>query len=134
MAAKKRRKRRTRDGKVGTQIFQAVESMVADQKISRSEAFRRLAEKSGRNKGTVAANFYRVARQRGVKLRGRRRGPGRPPGSGRGRAAGTGRVLTRAMAVLRELDAIIRKQGAELNRLRQENARFDTIRRLVGRI
>jgi hypothetical protein len=106
--------------------------MVASEKISRSEAFRRLSEKSGRKVGTVGANYYRVARQRGTKLR-RRRGPGRPPGTRRGARRGGKGVITRVLAALNELGTLVRQQGAELDRLRKENHRFSEIRRLLAR-
>jgi hypothetical protein len=104
--------------------------MVASDKISRSEAFRRLSEKSGRKAGTVAANYYRVARQRGTKLR---RRPGRPPGVGRGRGGARQRGASRTLAVLDQLGALIRAQVAEIDRLRRENSRFVEIRRLLAR-
>lgn len=104
--------------------------MVASDKISRSEAFRRLSEKSGRKAGTVAANYYRVARKRGVKLR---RRPGRPPRIGRGGGRALWRGASRTLAVLNELGALIRAQTAEIDRLRRENSRFAEIRRLLAR-
>lgn len=107
--------------------------MAANDKISRSEAFRRISDKSGRKIGTVAANYYRVARQRGAKLRRRRPGPGRPPGVLRGRGRGRQRTMTRVLAVLDELGALIRQQAAELDQLRRDNLRFAEIRRLFSR-
>ena len=55
-------------GSVGNEIFDQVEKLMADEGLSRTHAFQRLSEKTGRRAGTVAANYYRVARQRGAPL------------------------------------------------------------------
>ena len=60
-------------GHIGAEIYDQVEQMLANEKITRTEAFNRLSEQTGRRPGTVAANYYRIARQRGVKLQKRRR-------------------------------------------------------------
>ena len=71
-----------RTATVGPAIFEQVNKLVADGK-SRSEAFTQIARKRKSRPGTVSANYYRVARQRG---QGRkqaatrtRRGAGRTP-------------------------------------------------------
>lgn len=132
MAVKKQPKRRGRPGHIGNEIFEQVQTLVADQKLTRMGAFKRIAEKSGRNEGTVAANYYRVARQRGVKLRTRRRrgAVAAAPRAMKGRAMrSSGRVL----AVVQELANLIRQQSSEIDRLRRENQRFQEIRRLLAR-
>jgi hypothetical protein len=53
-------------GSVGNEIFDQVEKLMADEGLSRTNAFQRLSEMTGRRAGTVAANYYRVARQRGA--------------------------------------------------------------------
>jgi|SRR6478609_5483074 hypothetical protein len=68
-----------RSGEVGEQIFEQVEKLVAGG-MNRTEAFAKISADSGRRAGTVAANYYRVARKRaGGSLRPRTR-RGRPPG------------------------------------------------------
>lgn len=131
-AAKAQPKRRGRPGRVGNEIFDMVQSLIADQKTTRTGAFKRIAEKTGRNEGTVAANYYRVARQRGVKLQKRRRRGGAAPTvrAAKGRAP---RAFGRALGVVQELADLIRQQSKEIDRLRQENSRFNEIRRLLAR-
>ncbi len=109
-----------------------VQNLVVNQKATRTGAFKQIAEKTGRNEGTVAANYYRVARQRGVKLQARRRrGPGTAPAlrAIKGRRSASGG----AMNVMRELTDLIRQQSHEIQRLQRENQRFDEIRRLLTR-
>lgn len=125
MAAKTKAKAAKR-GSIGTEIFEQVEKMVAADKIGRTEAFRRVATKSGRQQGTVAANYYRVARQRGTKLAPRRR-------RGDGGGASGKPMLKRAMAALDDVATLFRKLEEEILHLRKENARFAAIRRLMSR-
>jgi len=135
MATKTKVKTRARTGQIGKEIFEQVEHMVGEQKLSRTEAFQRISEKTGRRFGTVAANYYRVARQRGAKLAPRRRRPGRPPAVKQGVRAPQGKqTLTRALAVVHELTSLLRQQEAEFAKLRQENDRLAEIRRLIGRL
>jgi hypothetical protein len=122
MAAVK--KKRAKRGNVGTEIFEQIEKMMVAEKIGRTEAFRRLAAKSGRQLGTVAANYYRVARQRGAKLAPRRR---------RGGTGAMHSVLQRAVAALGDVGSLFRKLEDEIAQLRKENQRFAAIRKLIGR-
>lgn len=124
MAAKKRKAKR---GEVGPEIFAQIEKMVAAEKIGRTEAFNRLAQKTGRQPGTVAANYYRIARQKGTKLAPRRR-----RGSV-GRSGAAHGVMQRAAAALEEVAGVIRKLEEQITQLRRENQRVAAIRRLVGR-
>ena len=133
MAAKKKKKTPKKAGRIGQEIFEQVESMAADQKMTRTAAFQRISEKTGRRVGTVAANYYRVARQRGAKLAPRRRRRGRPPGV-KARAPRGERTGTRALVVARELTSLLRRQAAEITRLRRENEGLSEIRRLIGRL
>jgi len=125
MAAKVRKKKRAKRGGIGAEIFEQVEKMVADQQIGRTEAFRRLSAKTGRQQGTVAANYYRIARQRGAKLAPRRR---RAIGG-----ANTNSVLKRALAALEDITGLFRKLEDDIVSLRKENQRLAAIRRLVAR-
>lgn len=122
-------------GHIGAEIYDQVERMLAEEKITRTEAFKRLSDQTGRRAGTVAANYYRVARQRGADLAPRRRGATR--GRGRGRASAGGDVqgaLRRAQAALDELSAMVRSQSQEITRLRSENESYAEIRRLMKRV
>ena len=121
-------------GRIGAEIFEQVERLVAEEKLTRTQAFKRLSEETGRRQGTVAANYYRIARQRGAALQPRtRRGPGRP--RGRRSSANTAQaVITRAMAAIEELTELARRQEQELVRLREENKQFDQVRKLMGSI
>jgi hypothetical protein len=122
MAAKQKAQKR---GNVGAEIFEQIEKLIGEHKIGRTEAFRRLSAKSGRQQGTIAANYYRLARQRGAKLAPRRR-------RGAGGAA-TGGVVKRALAALEEASGLFRKLEEEIVHLRKENLRLAAIRRLMGR-
>lgn len=108
-------------GNIGEQIFAEVEQLTADGKTKRLAAFKVLAERSGRALGTVAANYYRVARKRGALMR-----VGRPRGS-----AGGGRSSATIAAALKALQAAIVAQEKEMAALRQENQRFQQLRRLL---
>src|SRR5436190_6454013 len=68
-----------RTATVGPAIYQQVTKLVADGK-TRTEAFAEVSKERKSSPGTVAANYYRVARQKGqgrtpVGSTGRRRGP-----------------------------------------------------------
>jgi hypothetical protein len=113
----------TPHGAIGQQIFAQVEQLTAGGAMKRLAAFKQIAAASGRAEGTVAANYYRVARQNGAPLR--RRRPGRPPGSG----AGTS--VSRGAAALQVIAAALRAQEQELTRLRSELGAFEKVRRLL---
>lgn len=132
--AEKAKKKPGHRGTVGIQIFEQVEKLTAGESIGRTEALRRIAKKTGKSFGTVAANFYRVARQRGAKLRKRKRRIG-GRGTAMGRRGGMGRSadLRRVLGALQQVTVLLRRQEAEIGRLERENERFAEIRRLVGR-
>jgi hypothetical protein len=123
--AKTAKKKRAKRGRIGVEIFEQVEKLIDELKVGRTEAFRRLAQKTGRQQGTVAANYYRIARQRGAKLAPRRR-----RGAG---GANMSSVLKRALAALHDVSALFRQLEAEIVGLRKENQRLAAIRRLVAR-
>ena len=123
----------TERGGVGNQIFDEVERLVAGG-MNKTQAFSDISARTGREAGTVAANYYRVARQRGAELRPRRRrgeGPGR---RGRGGGGDVQFALTKANAALDDLARAIRAQEQELTRLRSESAGYAEIRRLAKRL
>ena len=114
--------RRTRGG-IGEQIFAEVEQLTADGKMKRMAAFKEVAAKTGGQPGTVAANYYRIARKRGVALRPRR-------GSGRGITSSKG-VLEAVAAAIRKLESFLQAQQQEIAALRKENRRFEKLKRLL---
>jgi hypothetical protein len=124
-----------RRGNIGNEIFEQVEKLMADEGLTRTAAFARLSETSGRRAGTVAANYYRVARQRGAELQpraprgSRKRGPGRPAAAGDADAA-----LSRATEALQELSAIVRRQEKELTTLRSQAEQVDKLKSLLNRM
>src|SRR3954452_10103876 len=135
-----------RTGEVGEQIFEQVEKLVAGG-MNRTEAFAKISEESGRRAGTVAANYYRVARQRaGGSLR-PRRAAAASGGRRRAAAAGTtargrGRRRRASTAGSSELDGIadalvdniqaltraVKDQSRQVEELR---SRLDGIRKLL---
>ncbi|MGN6379152.1 MAG: hypothetical protein ACTHNU_09395 [Gaiellales bacterium] len=62
-----------RSGVIGEQIYDEVEKLVGTG-LTRTQAFAQISSESGRRAGTVAANYYRVARKRGTTSTGSRRG------------------------------------------------------------
>src|SRR3954466_13612198 len=108
-----------RSGEIGEQIYDQVEKLVADG-MNRTEAFAKISADSGRRAGTVAANYYRVARKRaGGSVRPRAAKRGRPArrtakaassstgrrGRARTRAA-SGDIDSLANALVRDVQAL----------------------------
>jgi hypothetical protein len=128
-----------RTGVIGEQIFEQVEKLVKGG-MSRTDAFKKISADSGRREGTVAANYYRVARKRaGGSLRPRRR-------SGARRTAGTSTrtrrtaasssgstdidALTRSLVQnVQDLAAAMNAQAAEVKDLK---SRLERARSLLG--
>lgn len=127
----------SRRGSIGNEIFEQVEQIIKDEGLSRTNAFQRLSEQTGRRAGTVAANYYRVARMRGAPLQKRTRragGAARPAGR---RAAGTGSVdgaLSRAMESVQELAAIVRRQEKELSTLRAQLEQVEKLKSVLSKM
>jgi hypothetical protein len=129
-------------GSVGNEIFDQVEKLMADEGLSRTNAFQRLSEMTGRRAGTVAANYYRVARQRGAALQ-----PRAPRGSRSGGGGGAARkspgrrssrssddveaALQRATSSIQELANVVRNQQRELDELREQTKVLEQLRSLV---
>ena len=119
-------------GGVGNQIFDEVERLVAGG-MNKSQAFNDISQRTGREAGTVAANYYRVARLRGAELRPRRR-RSEAAGARRGRPSAGGDVraaLAKATAALDELARAVRGQEQEISRLRAESQSIAEIRRIA---
>lgn len=112
----------TKRGNIGQQTFDEVERLTAAGDVNKLAAFKQLAASTGKNVGTVAANYYRIARMKGVALR------PRGPAAGSRTGPGSGRIS----ATLRVLERLLQAQEEEIARLRKENARFAQLRRLLA--
>lgn len=125
----------TTRGSVGNEIFEQVERIVQDEGLTRTQAFQRLSETTGRRAGTVAANYYRVARRRGAPLQPRARRGARGAGRSRRTAAsgGADAALARATDAIQELAAVVRSQEKELATLREQAAVMDQLQRVMDR-
>lgn len=133
-----------RSGVIGEQIYDQVEKLVADG-MNRTQAFAEISKQSGRQAGTVAANYYRVARKRaGGSLRKRKASPERKPRAaaskgGRPRTTRTRRAATgggdidalaaQLVASVEALADAVKAQGAEVKELR---SRLDGVKKLLG--
>jgi hypothetical protein len=112
-------------GKIGEQIFAQVEALVGAEKITRTEAFQRIAVERGSRAGTVAANYYRIARQRNdgtVRARGRKKA----------QTSDADAVIAHATTALNELTALVRQQRRELERLSAKVQQIDKLRALLA--
>jgi hypothetical protein len=110
----------TQYGTIGKQIFAQVEELTANGGMTRLAAFKQIAEASGRQVGTVAANYYRIAREKGTPLRSRR---------SRSAASGTSRISD----VVQQVQRLLQQQADEIQRLWKETAQFAKVRRLLRR-
>ncbi len=132
-----------RRGSVGRQTYDSVRALL-DQGLSRSDAFARVGEETGRSPGTVATAFYRVARQEpdggGVRQRPRKRAgtstPARAAGGGGRRAASPEPSVDRLVAdVHRSIDhlaAQLRTLETEVRTLREQAGRYEQVRKLFA--
>lgn len=126
-------------GNIGNEIFEQVEKLVQEEGLSRTNAFQRLSEMTGRRAGTVAANYYRVARQRGATLQPRApRGSKSRTSSARASRAGGGgdadAALSRAMESLQELAGIVRSQEKELATLRTQVQQVEKLKGMLSKL
>ncbi len=115
----------TARGKIGEQIFEQVEALVGAEHITRTEAFQRIAVERGSRAGTVAANYYRIARRRNdgsVRSRGRKKTP----------SSDADAVIARATQALNELTDLVRQQHRELERLSEKVAQIEKLRALLA--
>jgi hypothetical protein len=138
--------KRTHDGSVGRDTFDQVEALVKEGK-TKIQAFKRIADATGRNSGTVAANYYRVARANGV-VRPRKplakaapttakrirqktaQSVRRPSNSRSGNSAhGVDQIVGQLLATVQALTAAVKAQDAEVRELR---GRLDRVRDLLG--
>jgi hypothetical protein len=128
--AEQQPRRPGRPGTVAAQTHTAVEDLVRAEGLTKAQAFERLGAESGRRPGTVAAAYYRAARN--AAARAGTRGPGRRAGT-RGRQGGDGAMtaLETASAALQELVELVRRQEQELAQLRAESERYGEIRAII---
>jgi hypothetical protein len=106
--------------------------------MSRTDAFKKISADSGRREGTVAANYYRIARKRaGGSLRPRRKAATR-------RAAATTRTrrattsagssdidaLTRAL--VQNVQALAAAMNAQADEVKDLKSRLERARSLLG--
>jgi hypothetical protein len=130
--AKADQSKQTRDGSVGRDTFQQVEALLKQGK-NKTQAFNQVAADTGRNSGTVAANYYRVARVNGaVKPRkalatatsttARRKTAQsvRRPSNSRSdnSAQGVDQILGQVLASVQALTEAVKAQDAEVQELR----------------
>jgi hypothetical protein len=138
--------KRTRDGSVGRDTFDQVEALVKEGK-TKTEAFKQIADTTGRNGGTVAANYYRVARASGAVKLGKRRAKAAPARATRGRqraaqsvrrpsSVGSGngvngvdQIVGQLVAGVQALTEAVKSQDAEVRELR---GRLDKLRGAIG--
>ncbi len=121
-------------GGIAEAIFAEVEQMTAGGAMSKSDAFEAISSRTGRRAGTVAANYYRIARKRGVALEPRvRRGPGRPKGSARRATGDADAVIARLEEAVRDLAGLVRAQESELGRLREQADQFEQLKALIAK-
>ncbi len=127
-----------RRGSVGNEIFDQVESLMSQEGLTRTQAFQRLSETSGRRAGTVAANYYRVARKRGAALQPRKPRAKRTTGTGRrgprrGGSSNAEAALARASEAIQELATVVRDQQKELTALREQADQIERLRSWVSK-
>ena len=131
-----------RTGVIGEQIFQQVEKLEKGG-MSRTDAFKKISADSGRREGTVAANYYRVARKRaGGSLRPRRRAGGRRATTStattrtrRASAASTtanGDVDALTRELVRNVQALAAAMNAQAAEVKDLRSRLDGVRKLLG--
>jgi hypothetical protein len=126
-----------RTGVIGEQIFEQVEGLVKGG-MSRTDAFKKISADSGRREGTVAANYYRIARKRaGGSLRPRRKtGTRRAAATTRTRRATAGAgsndidALTRAL--VQNVQALAAAMNAQADEVKDLKSRLERARSLLG--
>jgi hypothetical protein len=141
-ARAKAQPKRTRDGSIGRDTFEQVEALLKQGK-NKTEAFKVVAADTGKNVGTVSANYYRVARTSGTVKPRKRQAQAAPARSTRGRqtaapglsrrvgarsgngAKGVGQIIAQLVATVQALTEAVKEQDAEVRELR---GRLDGVR------
>jgi hypothetical protein len=137
-AQTKAQPKRTRDGSVGRETFERVEALVKQGK-NKSEAFQQVGADTGKNAGTVAANYYRVARATGaVKPRQRRAravsavSTRKAPTARRGRSVANGSVDQITADLVRNFHALAKAVRDQEREVKQLRGRLDAVRSVVS--
>lgn len=138
--------RARRDGSVGRDTFERVDALLR-QGRNKTEAFKQVADDTGKNSGTVAANYYRAARAGGVVKPRKRRATAAAATAMRGRTKATQNVgrrdrassdngidrvdqtIEQLVASVVALTGAVKAQDAEVRELR---GRVDGVRTLLG--
>ena len=120
-------------GNIAEGIFDEVERMTAGGAMHRSEAFEAISTRTGRRAGTVAANYYRIARKRGTVAPRAKRGAGRPAASGAAATGDAAAIIDRLETATKDLVALLRSQDAELSRLREQSEQFEKLREWMAK-
>ena len=107
--------------------------MTAGGAMNRSEAFEAISTRTGRRAGTVAANYYRIARKRGTVAPRAKRGAGRPAASGAAATGDAAAIIDRLETATKDLVALLRSQDAELSRLREQSEQFEKLREWMAK-
>ncbi len=131
-----------RSGEVGEQIYDQVEKLVADG-MNRTEAFAKISADSGRRAGTVAANYYRVARKRAggsLRPRAKRGRPARRTATAAAATSRRGRTRTRAAggdidslanALVRDVQALANAIKAQAGEVAEMRKKLDGVKKLL---
>jgi hypothetical protein len=129
--AEQQPRRPRRPGTIAAQTHAAVEDLVPVEGLTKAQAFERLGAESGRQPGTVAAAYYRAARNASAAADGAR-GPGRRVGARSRQSAGGGmHAFETARDALQELVELVRRQEQQLAHLRAESERYGELRAII---
>jgi hypothetical protein len=128
-------------GEIGKQTYEAVKAHITNGRKA-TEAFKLVAQETGRSVGTVQTSYYRIARSLpgggGVKLR---------PRGGKRAAAGAAKARApratgdaSVQSLVKQLTQAAEALGAHVTRLenelaksRHDSARLAEVQRLIGR-
>jgi hypothetical protein len=129
-----------RSGVIGEQIFDQVEKLVSSG-MTRTQAFAQISSESGRRAGTVAANYYRVARKRGAvaarpRATGRRRTAApvrrrRAAARPRAAAAASSDIDALAGRLVSDVQALADAIKAQASEVRDLRSRLDRVKSLL---
>ena len=129
-----------RTGVIGEQIFAQVEKLEKGG-MSRTDAFKKISADSGRREGTVAANYYRVARKRaGGSLRPRRTYTHAPRRSRsrdshttrRGRERQRRRRCADTRSLVENVQALAAAMNAQAAEVKDLRSRLEGVRKLLA--
>lgn len=121
-------------GQIGRQTYEQVRKILEEKKLPIGKVFEEVAAATGRQPGTVAVTYYRIARQANGPTRKPRAAKGAPRGRRRQDAnqSGLRGVMARAAAAIKELEEIIARQAREIERLGNESRLAARIRRVIS--